>query len=514
MGKFERHFSTQGFEAQTFPRAPVGQLSDTGQGLEARALGEIGGALQDTEAVLLKWHEREGNSQLDTSIGESHNKFGEFERTLFANTDEHDAAFKKLMEKTIPGLAGKNKSGAQKFKQYYTGKQKAKWQKVADEKKIRMTAGHNIASYLDNMLNVARDFTDEVSAKERLGVLVQGAIDDKTRTISQAATDFQKGFQNWREADVWRRATSIVRPDGEVDWEQTVEWFSQAENIQGMPEDIVEDFAGTARSQANTQKRRDDERLKDAQEQQRDNIYNMIESNAENISEAISSSELSAKEKASLRKLANNPDVKFNYSEYDKVADIIDGVARDTHTEEQADEAIRDGVGKHFDTTTAKSLRTKLSQNLKPDSPTRRPALTRGMTAIEEVFDIQIKSQEFKPADVEKESAFLLKKQRAKNDLEAYILEKDRTDEEIEKKVKVLTRIPKEEIVLGWLERILLPKRAPAFIGSEERLLAKRRLEALQKEPVWKTISESQKQKAEQAFRLGATFDEVVKELE
>ncbi len=161
-------------------------------------------------------------------------------------------------------------------------------------------------------------------------------------------------------------------------------------------------------------------------------------------------------------------DIKLNYPEYDKVIDIIDGVAADTHTQEEAEAAINKGVGKYFDAEEAKRLRTKLSTNLKPGSPTKRPAVTRALTAVEEIYDLYIESQD--DLTVEEQAALLQKKHRLKNDLEAWALEEDRTDKEIEEKVKLLTRIPKEEIVTGWLERFIIGTGGRGFpIGKAKR---------------------------------------------
>ncbi len=460
MPEFERHFASVPRKPQKFPRAPARELADIGAGLEAQAMAQFGRSLTDVAGVVSKWYEREGNRQFDRDVGQAESKMGEFERTIFANADEHDAAFKKLMEKTIPDLAGKNKSGASKFKAYITGKQKAAWEKRADEKKIRMIAGNNLTGYLNDMRNVARDYKNREAAVSRLRILAKGAIDDKTRTPAQAASDYTTGLKNWTIADINRRSQIAKRVvDGEVDWTETVNWLNQPENTEGVPFDIIKALKSNAETEKANQDRRDDDNLKIVQEQQRGDIYAKIEANAEGTLNTINNSDLPEKEKASLRKLSGNPDVSLNYLEYDKVVDIIDGVARGTHTEEQADEAIKNGVGEHFDTTTATSLRTKLSQNLKADSPTKRPALTRGITAIEEVFDIQIKSQQFGPADFEEESAFILKKQRAKNDLEAYALSLDPADptfdEKIEKKVELLTTPTKEETVRNWFGTLL-----------------------------------------------------------
>lgn len=73
-----------------------------------------------------------------------------------------------------------------------------------------------------------------------------------------------------------------------------------------------------------------------------------------------------------------------------------------------------------------------------------------------------------------------------------------------------LTKKEREEITLGWLERILLPKRAPAWIGSEQRLLTKRRIQALKEEGVWETLNEAEQESARERFMRGETVQDIL----
>lgn len=79
------------------------------------------------------------------------------------------------------------------------------------------------------------------------------------------------------ETVVWQAATSIVREDGEVDWQAAERWFSVPENVEGIPEDIFEDLSDTARSEASAQKVRDKETLNLQRELDRGTIYDAIE---------------------------------------------------------------------------------------------------------------------------------------------------------------------------------------------------------------------------------------------
>jgi hypothetical protein len=83
-------------------------------------------------------------------------------------------------------------------------------------------------------------------------------------------------MDGWVEADVWRRATTIIRPDGEVDWSQAVEWFAQAENVKGIPADVIDNQLENAKTQKSLQDGRDNERLEAQQEIDRGVIYDKI----------------------------------------------------------------------------------------------------------------------------------------------------------------------------------------------------------------------------------------------
>ena len=517
MGKFERHFAGVPAEAATLPRANVQQLADTGQGLEAQALQQAGAGLQDIAGILFKWNEREGNSQYDTSVGEAHLAFGEFERTAFENTTEHEAAYKTLTEKTIPDLAGKNKSGAKKFKAYIKGKQKAAWDRTAAEKQIRMVKQNAEVALFKALTDVAQ-ITDPATAKVRINALAGGAVMDKLKTADQAINMRDRAQKDWTRADIWRKATQFVRPDGEVDWSQAVKWFDNAENIAGLPEDIVEDFAGTVRSQATVQKRRDEKIIRNRQNRKRDEIYEMIEANSEDTITTINNSRLPGKEKAVLRALARKPDVTFNFTEYNKVVDIIDGITEGTHTEEQADRAIAEGAGKHYDGTVARSLRSKLSEKSKTDSPLTTTQAKRAQDSIGRMREAEI-GQIKTPLNEEgllEVRALEDKYLRISNEYDAYLLSEEgrkATDDQKQKKFQALTGPIREEVALGFISRALRKERGVQFFGlitSEERALVNKKIKVLKDEGVWEGLSKEDRDSVKRAFEGGSTVDEAV----
>jgi len=358
------------------------------------------------------------------------------------------------------------------------------------------------------------DYQEEIILGNAKTAASNGDVETANKWIEIAE---KRGLIGPKKAAAWNKMCNKVRNEALIDnyrlqaltmGKEGLKWAVDPKNTPGISQEDRFEIQRQVNSSLEILERRAEEELKTKQEEQRDTIYKAIRANDPNVIDIIEASDLPEKEQASLVATAGK-DVKPNFREYDRVADIIDGVAKGTHTTDQADEAIRNGVGKYFDVSTAISLRTKLSQNSKPGSPTKRPAVTRGHTAIEEVFDAWISSEE---PEFEAESRMLQLKQQKKNDLDAWILEKDRTDEEIEKKVKFQTRIPKEKTVLNWFEKLTLPKKpSQLFPKTETVYLAEKRMKALAKENIWKEMTDEDKDYARKRFERGETVDDIIR---
>ncbi len=300
--RIERHFAQERAVPPTFPRAPARQLADTGQGLEAEALAGVGRALTDTGEILAKWYEREGNSEYDASRGGYQSLLGEFERTTYKDSTALDAGAKKLetdIAKIPAGSGLKNKVGLRKYKAF-TDLNKAGREKLIAEKKIRMIARNNQVSLFNNLLNVAKQ-PDQVKAMAEIELLIRGGLDDGSiKTAAQATNLREKTRENWLRADVWRRSTSIVRPDGEVDYQAAADWFNIKENVEGLPEDIIEDFGGTARSLASAQNAGDKVVLENQRKTDRQNILDkMLKDEFTDMESFVNATTLSPEEKLS-----------------------------------------------------------------------------------------------------------------------------------------------------------------------------------------------------------------------
>lgn len=90
----------------------------------------------------------------------------------------------------------------------------------------------------------------------------------------------------------------------------------------------------------------------------------------------------------------------------------------------------------------------------------------------------------------------------------------DATDAQIQEKVRVLTRPVAEAVTLNFFEKLIKPKRGfLKGVRPEAEALAAKKLKALKKEPVWDTLSDTEKKEAKQAFDNGFTLDDVLIEL-
>jgi hypothetical protein len=274
MAEIPKYYARIPQRVTQLPRAPSAQLADVGQGIEAQAIAGLGAATVD---IATKWYEREGNSQFDTSRRLAREKINAFNLTDFPDSASHDTAYERLKAdiKTFPES---NNSGSRKYQRWFDFVS-PNLDNIAAEKKIRMIARHNAIAYFKNTAAIATE-PDFATAQAEARLLTQGAIDDKVRTPAQAHSDFERIMDGWIEADVWNRATAVIRPDGEVDWSQAVEWFAQAENVKGLPADVVDNQLENAKTQKALQDGRDDERLEEQQEIDRGMIYDKIHQGA------------------------------------------------------------------------------------------------------------------------------------------------------------------------------------------------------------------------------------------
>jgi len=270
---FEQYHSKRPLTPFRAPGVPVQQIADTGQGIQAQALEQ---AAQATSAIVNKWYEREGNTQFDTQRRIAGESINEFHRTAYATADEHDSGYRK-MRSGLKSLRPDNPRGAEKF-QSWLDRISSFLDREADVKKINTIKINNEKDYFRNLVSVSatKDFT-QAQAEARL--LTQGAIDDRTRTPAQAASDFDKIMGDWQIADLSRRSQTIIRPDGEVDWSETVDYLNQPENTEGIDFDVLKSLKSNAETELANQKSRDEEAIEAQREVSRNFLNDKFANN-------------------------------------------------------------------------------------------------------------------------------------------------------------------------------------------------------------------------------------------
>ncbi len=358
MAKIPAYFAKVQPGTSRLPRAPVGQLADTGQGIEAQAIAQAGQALTDTSAVLAKWYEREGNSQFDTSRANVQDMLTGFENFPFPDADSHKAGYKKLLtaiEKEAPG----NKSGAAKFKSW-TKLNRTEFDKLSNEKMIRMIAKQNQISLFENLDSISK-ITDRKKAKAEIKLLVQGGLDDGSiKTAAQAIALQEKATNEWLEVDLERRATATIRPDDEVDFSEAVKYLAKAENIKGIPSDVTTELLRKLQAQETAQRRRDAEKLETLQEetgrQRITDLWDNLLTDPQIITDDLRNGRISLVNAKFLRNAMLNPEPpKTDLLAYADGLRAKNDVGRGAKTVNQALDVVYGNVEK-LDPATGKSL--------------------------------------------------------------------------------------------------------------------------------------------------------------
>lgn len=167
-------------------------------------------------------------------------------------------------------------------------------------------------------------------------------------------------------------------------------------------------------------------------------------------------------------------------------------------------------VGKGKDDGISTDDYEKLLGMIRPDSPLKRPAVTRAQASIQRIraADKQISKFDTIEEELENERFYL----GVSNDVDAWVLSqtaagKEPTDEQIDQKTINLMRPRTEAIVLNAFELLV----TPAF--AEETTLQSKRFKAFKKDPAFERLSDEDVEIAKDLFRLGATLQEVLDNL-
>lgn len=158
-------------------------------------------------------------------------------------------------------------------------------------------------------------------------------------------------------------------------------------------------------------------------------------------------------------------------------------------------------------------------------SPLNTPIAKRGMAVLNDMQKLELDSKEDEYADdPDQEIRHRNKWFRKKNAYDRWLLKEERSEDEIEKYIEKVTYRPREEIVLGRFSKFWRYKkrhfwgrewnwRTFGILLPEEEALVEKKVDALKKEDLWKTLTEAEKSSARKRFERGETVDDIVKRL-
>lgn len=167
-------------------------------------------------------------------------------------------------------------------------------------------------------------------------------------------------------------------------------------------------------------------------------------------------------------------------------------------------------VGKGKDGGISTDDYERLLGMIEPDSPLNRPAVTRAQASIQRVRSAEKTIDKLDTIEgvLESERFYL----GVSTDVDKWVTEqtadgKEPTDEQIDQKTINLMRPKVDSIVLNAFERLV----TPAF--AEETTLQSKRFKAFKKHPAFDNLNDEDVEKVKEAFRLGATLQEVLDNL-
>lgn len=199
---------------------------------------------------------------------------------------------------------------------------------------------------------------------------------------------------------------------------------------------------------------------------------------------------------------------------YENVNEAISDFRKNRKTKEETIDVLYGNL-KNISQEDGEQLLNRIYEIAKPDSALNRPTAKRAFTLLEEYKDIRLSQLKSAKATDQEAKEELLLWFGLKNDFEQWLLSEERTDKQIEEKLRGMTRPVAEEITLNWFESLILAKEATPFLGkytgtTEEEKLIKKKIKALEKEGVWDDLTEDEKNTIRQAFKAGKTVQDVL----
>ncbi len=185
-----------------------------------------------------------------------------------------------------------------------------------------------------------------------------------------------------------------------------------------------------------------------------------------------------------------NGEKERNWDKYDELQKMTkeynDGVRTD-------EEEIRDEIGdavkkKEITSTDGMKLLDRVKRTDDADEPMNRSDAKRGLGVLTDLESFEVEQAKKDDADLEEIREIRLAYQKKMDEFEQWIKGQEKlTDTDIQNKIKEMTQMETEEVVLNWFESLMRPKEGTPFFGrffgtTEETALARKKAKAGVKE--------------------------------
>jgi len=201
-------------------------VADTGQGLEAQALGAIGKGIGDVADIMAKIEISKGTSEASTARGQAEAEIRKFNEGLKFNNDPstYDAQYQETIEK-IKGLTPESGIGAKKFNEYLS-QASLSWQADVNISKLQRTQsivegqyGINKARAVANgdieeanrLTIEARDVTGSITPEQASSDLISNQ-----KLVDKQVRQARKDLVSSTAFSVWEGTVTEDDPNGDL----------------------------------------------------------------------------------------------------------------------------------------------------------------------------------------------------------------------------------------------------------------------------------------------------------
>jgi hypothetical protein len=204
----------------------------------------------------------------------------------------------------------------------------------------------------------------------------------------------------------------------------------------------------------------------------------------------------------------------LNWETYDRLQGMVESYDRGIIGKDEVRNELSEAVeNKEIPTTVARQLRDRLATKDKADDPMNRSDVKRGMSIIDYLEKEELRIAKDAAEDTEQEWSEITRIRnenfKRKNEFEQWIRGQEKfTAKDVEDKIQSMSRQKVDEVVLGWFEKLVTPKK------QEKEIIARKKVEKLKELGYWDAFSANEQETVRQAFREGKTVEDIVELLE